>query len=455
MSLWKIAWRSIQERALSSVLTAFSISLGVALVVAVLAIHHTVDQAFRRGAQGYDLIVGAKGGQLPLVLSTVFYLQLNQQFEPVSHELLDKLTKGPLSSAVQLAVPICLGHDYKNCPVVATNQNMFDRMTHGDDRKYAFAAGRNFLDENAFEAVVGAAAARKSGLKLGSKFRPVATGPESNQHGDDGHSEFTVVGILEPTGTPNDRAIFINLEGFFRCPAHLQPRRDSVFADESADSHADDAHEHHEHEHDQAHDHEHEHAHDHEHDHGITAILVRTNIDKNPIAAMSLPDEINRSTNPGVQAMAVQPAVVIADLFDRVIGNVQMLFLLLAVLVVVVAGMGILLSIYNSMNDRRHDIAVMRALGASRAVVMFVILMESVLLSLGGGVLGAILGHGLTGVLAPKIASEVGVSLAAFEFQPVELLLVPGLVVLAAIVGYLPAAIAYRTDVAKSLQAGG
>jgi T5SS/PEP-CTERM-associated repeat protein len=71
MSLWKIAWRSIQERALSSMLTALSISLGVALVVAVLAIHNTIDRAFRRGAQGYDLIVGAKGGQLPLVLSTV------------------------------------------------------------------------------------------------------------------------------------------------------------------------------------------------------------------------------------------------------------------------------------------------------------------------------------------------------------------------------------------------
>ena len=153
--------------------------------------------------------------------------------------------------------------------------------------------------------------------------------------------------------------------------------------------------------------------------------------------------------------MAVKPAIVIADLFDRVIGNVQLLLLVLSALVVVVAGMGILLSIYNSMNDRRHDIAVMRALGASRTVVMFVILMESILLSLGGGLLGVFLGHGLTGVLAPKIAAEVGVSIAALDFQPIELLLVPGLVVLATIVGYLPAAVAYRTDVAKSLQTGG
>jgi putative ABC transport system permease protein len=436
MSLWKIAWRSIQERALSSTLTAFSISLGVALVVAVLAIHSAIDRAFRRGAQGYDLIVGAKGGQLPLVLSTVFYLQLNQQFDPISYEWYDKLTTGPLAVGVQLAVPVCLGHDYKDCQVVATSQSMFDRLTYGNDQKYTFSAGTNFHDESPFEAVVGAAAARRVGLKLGSKFRPVATGPEKSKHSDDGHSEFTVVGILAPTGTPNDRAIFINLEGFFRCPAHA-PGQQKISVAHDSDSEA-----HHEHHH-------------HGHKHELSAILVRTKIDENPIAAMSLPDEINRSTNPGTQVMAVKPAIVIADLFDRVIGNVQMLLLLLSVLVVVVAGMGILLSIYNSMNDRRHDIAVMRALGASRTVVMFVILMESILLSLGGGLLGVFLGHGLTGILAPKIASEVGVSIAALEFQPIELLLVPGLVVLATIVGYLPAAVAYRTDVAKSLQAGG
>jgi len=429
MSLWNIAWQNIRERALSSTLTALSISLGVALVVAVLAIHSTIDRAFRRGAQGYDLIVGAKGGQLPLVLSTVFYLQLNQQLDPVSYELYKKLTSGPLASGVQLAVPVCLGHEYKDCPVVATNQDMFDRLRYGNNQKYEFAVGTNFRDEKPFEAVVGATASQRTDLKLGSKFRPVATGLERTWHGEKGHEDFTVVGILSPTGTPNDRAIFINLEGFFRCPAHAHERQTSVASKELADSEA-------------------------HHEHPLSAILVCTKLDENFQAAMSLPDEINRNTDSGTQAMAVKPAIVIADLFDRIIGNVQLVLLVLSALVVVVAGMGILLSIYNSMNDRRHDIAVMRALGASRGIVMSVILLESILLALGGGLLGVLLGHGLTGLLAPMIASEVGVSVAAFEFQTVELLLVPGLIVLATVVGYLPAAVAYRTDVAKSLQAG-
>lgn len=433
MSLWSIAWQNIRERSLSSILTAFSIGLGVALVVTVLVIHSTIDSAFRRGAQGYDLIVGAKGGQLPLVLSTVFYLQLNQQFDPVSYEWYEKLASGSLAGGVQLAVPVCLGHEYRSCPVVATNQDMFDRLRYGNDQKYEFAAGTNFHNEKPFEAVVGAAAARQAGLKLGSTFRPVATGLERARHGEDGHEDFTVVGILAPTGTPNDRAIFINLEGFFRCPAHAQGQHANAHSAASEDGEA---------------------HHGHQHEHPLSAILVCTKIDENPQAAMALPDEINRSTAPGTQAMAVKPATIIADLFDRIIGNVQLLLLVLSAAVVVVAGMGILLSIYNSMNDRRHDIAVMRALGASRAIVMSLILLESILLSLGGGLLGELLGHGVTGLMAPMIASEVGVRVAALEFQTVELWLIPGLIVMAAVVGYLPAAVAYRTDVAKSLQAG-
>jgi putative ABC transport system permease protein len=280
---------------------------------------------------------------------------------------------------------------------------------------------------------VGAAAAQRADLKLGSRFRPIATGLERARHGEGGHEDFTVVGILAPTGTPNDRAVFINLEGFFLCPAHAQAHHAPGDPEESAEGPS---------------------HHAHSHGHPLSAILVCSKLDESPQAAMELPDQINRDTTPGMQAMAVKPAIVIADLFDRIIGNVQLLLLVLSALVVVVAGMGILLSIYNSMNDRRHDIAVMRALGASRAIVMSVILLESILLALGGGLLGALLGHGLTGLLAPIIASEVGVSVAAVEFQTVELLLVPGLIVLATVVGYLPAAVAYRTDVARSLQAG-
>jgi len=180
-------------------------------------------------------------------------------------------------------------------------------------------------------------------------------------------------------------------------------------------------------------------------------MLVVTRMDDAPGVATLLADAINQ----GKEAQAVKPVEVIAGLFEGIVGDVQTVLLVLAVLVVVVAGIGVLVSIYNSMSDRRHEIAIMRALGARRGTVMAVILVESILLALGGGALGVLLGHGLIGVLGPTIAERTMVVVHPWEFQLVELILIPGLIVLATIVGYLPAVAAYKTDVARSLTATG
>jgi putative ABC transport system permease protein len=123
----------------------------------------------------------------------------------------------------------------------------------------------------------------------------------------------------------------------------------------------------------------------------------------------------------------------------------------LTVLIVIVAGVSILVSIYNSMSERSHDIAVMRALGASRGAVMAVILVESILLSLGGGLLGMLLGHGVIALASPYVLERTGIALGLFEFDWQELVLIPALIVLASLVGLLPALAAYKTDVAKAL----
>ncbi len=145
------------------------------------------------------------------------------------------------------------------------------------------------------------------------------------------------------------------------------------------------------------------------------------------------------------------PVRVIADLFEGIVGKIQWILLGMAVVTVIEAGIGIMVSIYNSMSDRRHEIAVMRALGASRATVMVIILLESILLSLMGGAAGLLIGHGATWACSPLITDWTGVVVGLLQFQKIELILVPGLIVLASAVGYLPAMAAYRTDVAKSL----
>jgi len=425
MSLFKIAWRSIQQRGLASALTSFSMALGVALVVAVLVIHHVVADSFQRSAGlGYDLIVGAKGGKLQLVLNTVYHL--SSPVENIPYSYLKEFTEGQFKEDVAKAIPYCMGDNYEGYRVVATVPDLFEDETYAPGQKYAFAEGRNFKKEAFFEGVAGALAARRLGLKVGDTFRP-AHGVVNDGQGHK-HDAFTVVGILEPTGTPNDRALFINLEGFYLLENHAKPVPGAPEAKHD----------------DHDHDHEHELKPLPEPQREVTAILIRTS---SPTAGIFLPNKINE----GQVAQAVLPIREIRGLFDVIVEPIEWLLLGLTIMIVVVSGIGILVSIYNSMSERRREIAVMRALGARRTTVMTIVLLESVLLALGGGAVGWLLGRGLIAAISPFIVAETGVAIGFAPLLPAELGLIPGLIVLAALVGYLPAMSAYRTDVARAL----
>ena len=227
MSLWKIAWRSIQQRALASALTAFGMGLGVALVVSVLVIHNVIDKSFKRGSQGYDLIVGAKGGKLQLVLNTVFHM--SEPIENIPYSYYREFADGRFANFVETAIPVCMGHAYKGCQVVATVPEMFEDLTYLGNNKYEFAQGHNFLAEEPFTAVIGAVAAQKTGLGVGDTFQPMHQGNTMDEEKEaaakknvkdehNHHQPVKIVGVLKHTGTPNDRAIFMNMEGFFPLP---------------------------------------------------------------------------------------------------------------------------------------------------------------------------------------------------------------------------------------------
>ncbi len=414
-------------------LTAISMALGVMLVVAVLVIYSVVHQAFHRGGEGYDLVVGgAKGSRLDLVLSAVYYM--NRQIEPMPYEYYQKIVHGNVADGIDVAVPICLGDKHEGFPVVGTTPDLFDALRLPGGQHYEFAEGRNFKTENFLEAVIGATVAKKTGLKVGKTFRPTHDVGASKGHI---HEPFKIVGILKPTGTPNDRALFVNIEGFYRQAGHLEGMLKGAHGEGEAADKDEDEHEHH---------HEHEALPDRLK--RVTAVLVCLDP-----ARPTLTRLVAKAINDGAEAQAAVPGDEISQLFEGTIGDIQWVLLLFAVMIVVVAGIGIMVSIYNSMSDRRQEIAVMRALGADRVTIMLVILLESILLSLGGGLLGLLLGHGVIELLAPLIAERVGMSVNLLQFRVMELVLIPGLIVLASLVGYLPAVAAYRTDVARWLMA--
>ncbi|MDR1492920.1 MAG: ABC transporter permease [Planctomycetaceae bacterium] len=463
MNLGKIAWRSIEHRALASILTAFSMALGVALVVTVLVVHSVINQSFQRSAQGYNLLIGPKGSQFELVFSSVFYISPPKSRIP--YRLYEEIQSKKLyATQVEKAIPVAISESYKDAPVVATYPEFFN-MRYGNDNGYRFRRGESFKDSDIYGAVVGAEAAKHLKMKVGDAFYPhIGSGTLAK---DENRKVFVVRGILASTGTPNDQVIFINLEGFYEMLEGTDSMVDLAAHGSTAI------------------------AQDAKRERELSAILIVTteterkaemvnefetgtedsekkttlfgknekpvDIDTSKMgtsetfnpAVLSFPEIVESNTE--YQIQAVYPVRVVTDLFDQIIGNIQFVLIVLACLVIVVAGIGMMVSIYNTMNERRQEIAIMRALGAKRRTVMLIILLESLLLSLAGGVAGFVFGHMMIGILSPWVGESVKVPVSALQFQPVELFLIPGLTLLASIVGYLPAIIAYRTDVAQSL----
>ena len=437
----------MQQRALASSLTGLSMALGVALMILVIVIYDVTVEQSQRDAQGFHLIIGGSGGgETQLVMNTVFHMGKALYPFPYSHykEFID----GSYAPYTKVAVPYCIGDSYHQedlqFRVVATTPDLFEKLSYGanedgTDRRYEFSAGRNFRTERFFEAVIGSIAANKTGLKVGDTFQPTHGMSASGEK----HIEFEIVGILKPTGTLNDRALFANVEGFYLLEGHAEPLDDG--AKESADSHKPSA------------------AVDPadpnrgfkalpESRRAVTSILVLCNDD---FAMMTLDQKINKGKDPVATSMsAVKPGYVVQGFLDNVISPVRAVLFVLTILIIFVAGLSILVSIYNSMSERSHDIAVMRALGASRSAVMGIILVESILLALLGGVAGVLIGHAFIGLVGPSIEAQAGITLKFWEFNWKEVLLIPALVVFATLVGFLPALTAYRTDVGHSLGGG-
>jgi putative ABC transport system permease protein len=431
----------LQQRSLASTLTGLSMALGVALMVLVLVIHEVVVGQLSNDAQGYQFIVGSgQGSKFEIVLSTVFHI--GTPLYPMSYDVYKKfIGDGEFAPYVDLAVPICLGDSYgatEDGPryrVVATTPDMFDKLAYaateeGDEIHYQFSSGRNFKQDEFFAAVIGSVVANRTGLKVGDRFQPT--------HGlgktGDKHDEFEIVGVLAPTGTANDRALFANMEGFYLLEGHsLSPKGADGKAQPAAESNL------------AARSPGDKPAPLPEDQREVTSILLRCE----PIYAAAIERGINKGDDRTIQAVA--PVYVVDRLQASFLDPMRLILLVLTVLIVVVAGISILVSIYNSMSERSHDIAVMRALGASRTAVMAIIVVESILLSVLGGLAGLALGHAALAAASPIVEFYTGITVPAWHFTWQESLLVPALVAFAALVGFLPALTAYRTDVARTL----
>ena len=519
MSLIHIAWRNFCHRALSSFLTTFSLALGVGLVVLVLSVYGVISEAFTRNASvGYNLVVGPKGSPLQLTLNSVFYLSQPIENLPYTEymEFLPQEERAAMVSrfggdpelaqrdgryapyvAGGFAIPLALGDYFGEFRVVGTTPDFFKELKHGPnvDEDFTFRSGRALQDfspeHGYFEAVVGARVAKQMNVTLGDKFYPTHGDPTGHGH----ELGFTIVGILDPTGTPNDRAAFVNLEGFYLMDGHAKPVEtdersgndsedlldESIDAEEAIDAEESiDAEEAREEQPesdpndrtevstsngirlvqneitprktDNLTDNLSDAKQPQEYrllsipEREVTSILVRNG---NIMFAPGMQNAINE----GIRSQAAAPIGEINKLMNLIVGPLLTALLVITVITCVVAAVGILVSIYNSMNDRRRDIAIMRALGARRTTVTAIIVFESFQVALIGTLLGWVLAHAAIVMYSGQIEDQTGVQVGFFTTSNYEILVLPLVLVLALIAALLPACSAYRTDVGSNLSA--
>ena len=452
MTLMKIVIKNMRQRALATWLTGTSVALGVALAVAILLIKQGVQQRFEQGTLGYEMVVGAKGSPLQLVLNTVYNLDISPG--NISWKLFEQLRADP---RVKLAVPFSVGDNFHGFRIVGTTDAFFRQFEFEPGHKPELASGRIFTFTEAalkgafqeaeqrarerearerseefkpapttehtagtrpFEAVIGSTVAKETGLQIGQTFiaaHGVQPTAEAKEHTE---NPWTVVGILAPTHTACDRGVYINLDSFYHIEGHeIRNPAEAKKATEEKDNDPDPG--------------------------QVSSIVLKL---RSPIHAFPLYREINDRED----AMAAFPAAEIRKLFD-IVGNIDRLLFAQAILILIVAGVAIAVSIYNSMSERRREIAILRALGARRATIFSVVLLEAMAICVAGALVGLVGGHMVVAAANGLLYRASGFVIPAFHMQALEWYIVTVAVVLGAVSGVGPAWGAYRTDVAKNL----
>ena len=413
MSLWHIAWGYLWNRKFTSALTILSVALGVGLIYSVLTLREETRKRFEEEGQSFDIVVGAKGSPLQLVLSALYFMDT-----PTGNIRLSDYEAIKQNEDVEAAFPISMGDTYRGFRIVGTITDLFSytwtNPVSGEKRKpFNLAEGRLF--QKPMEAVLGSAVARAEGLLIGDTF--------IGSHGfielPDGVREdhvanpYTVVGILGPSGSPNDRAIFADLASVW----DVHGQKHDAAEQEPAQRE----------------------------DLEVTAVLVSL---QSPTLRFQFVEFVNDTYN----AMATIPINQIQNLYASLLGTAKSVLLSVGYLVVVISAISILIGLYLSILQRRRDLAIMRALGASAYEIVGSVLIEAFLVTVLGVIAGWFVGNMASWCVGLYLTRQYGLTIDVFTMLTNEQLVAFSIVALVGIVaGIAPAWQAYRTDVARDL----
>ncbi|MGP1272803.1 MAG: ABC transporter permease [Phycisphaerales bacterium] len=430
--------RSMFGRLFSTVTTAITVAVAVALMLTLLSMRDSGRQAFERGTGNMHLLISRDSSPLVSVLNGVFYA--DPPARPIDRTKFDELSRLPAS----FMIPVQQGDSYLGMPVLATTQEFFTRFSPDPDfnpdlpadaangSPWRFREGRPF--ERSFEVVFGARAAADASIRLGDRIT-LTHGTEVSRKASERAEQFAphvhdeyeyeVVGILEPTGSAHDRAVFSDLTSSWIIHAHDRRKLDDPAATTTeADLLPEDM--------------------------LITGIYYRAPTRGGSNVSSFLP-QVGAQLRADPTITVAQPKEEIDSLFS-IVSNIDQILIGMAAAVMVSSGIAIMLALYNSMEQRRRQVAVLRVLGCSRGRVFGLVVTESAMIGLAGALIGLIGGVLGSTIVAGTLRARLGIVVDPVFDPRLTLAVVLATVLLASVAGLVPAAVAYRTSVVKNLR---
>lgn len=443
--LMRIALASLNSRRASVLLTVFSIMISVSLLLGVETVRSQLKQSFTRTVSGVDLIVGAPTGDINLLLYSVF--RIGNASSGVDYDQAQRLEQHPL---VEWLIPLSLGDSHQGFRVVGTDNRYFDHYRYGQQHALNFAQGQPF--EDARSAVLGSQVAAALGYTLGEQITlGHGLGNVSFQQ-HDAHP-FTVVGILAATGTSVDKAVHVPLSGIeqmHQAPARTPIRRSLRQADRQPSNPTQE----HAQESGTVHNHEHKKQPNHasaseagssaDLPDEISAMLVGLT---SRAAALQLQYQLNQQTQPPVKA--ILPGMTLMQLW-QMMSWVERLLLAISALILVASLTGLITMLLASMRERRHEIAVLRAIGAGPGTILWLVQAEALLISGSACALAFVLDMTLLSLGSELLSSRFGLFISGGLFSANSAVIIACVMLATWLVSLAPAIVAYR----QALHAG-
>lgn len=412
LGVLNLALRSILHHRMTTVVTVLSVALATGLVMAVFALQEQSRRAVEQSDGGFDAVLGARGSALQLVLNAIYHMENSQGNLPWS--VYQAIAE---DGRVAEAVPLVLGDNFFGYRIVGTTAEHLNGKQKNGQPRFTFAAGQPFAGDER-QAVLGSIVAGKLGLALGDTIQPYhgLVFDPGQQH----QEKYPICGVLDPTGTPSDRVIWVPIDALYRMEGHVLRGSGEVYLPAQNQA-IPDAHK------------------------EVSAVLLRL---RSPQAGFSLDQTINKQGNVATLAWPISNIVVT---FLAKISWMGRLLEVIAMMVMVVAAATIFAGIASSLGQRRRTFAILRALGSPQRRILTLILTEAALLATAGAALGYAVYVGLALVAASALRDQVGVvlslgdSMMAIVIAPLVMI---SLGILAAVV---PAIRAYTTDVVNEL----